>query len=285
MPISGTTRIVGIFGDPVAHSLSPRMQNAALQTAGIDAVYVPFHVTAAQLPDAIRAVRTLGLSGVNLTIPHKEAACKLVDELDPTAALIGAVNTVVHHQGRLSGFNTDGAGLLRAVREDLGIEVQGRRVLVLGAGGAARAAVVSLAGAGAAWIGIANRGVARATDLVADLAPKVGGTALAAYPLGAGLIDQLTGAVDLLVNCSAVGLKAEAFAFPVEHCVRRGGAVYDTVYGRGPTPLVASARAAGLAAADGLGMLAGQGEEAFRLWFGTPPPAAVMKRALQTAGS
>ena len=116
MAISGTTRIVGIFGDPVEHSLSPAMHNAALLKAGIDAVYVPFHVTPSQLFYAIDAIRALGMVGVNLTIPHKEAACALVDELDPLAALAGAVNTVVNRGGRLWGFNTDVAGLLQAVQ-------------------------------------------------------------------------------------------------------------------------------------------------------------------------
>lgn len=282
MPITGSTRIVGIFGDPVAHSLSPLMQNAALRAAGIDAVYVPFHVTAAQLGDAVRAVRSLRLVGVNLTIPHKEAACSLVDELDPAAALIGAVNTVVQRDGRLIGCNTDGIGLLRAIREELGIDIRGKRVLVLGAGGAARAAVVSLAGAGAAWLGLANRTPQRAENLLAELAPKLAGTAFAALPLEPGLASRLGEGVDLLVNSSAVGLKGEVFGFSVACCLRAGGAVYDMVYGRNPTPLVRSARAAGFPAADGLGMLIGQGEEAFRLWFGDFPPAGCMRAALES---
>ncbi|MCM2265252.1 MAG: shikimate dehydrogenase [Desulfuromonadales bacterium] len=285
MPITGSTRIVGIFGDPVVHSLSPLMQNAALQAAGIDAVYVPFHVTPAQLRDAIRAVRALGLTGVNLTIPHKEAACCLVDDLDPMAALIGAVNTIVHRDGRLLGCNTDGLGLLRAIREDLGLDVRGKRILVLGAGGAARAALVSLSGAGAAWVGVANRTPARAEKLVMELAPKLEGTAFAAYPLEPGLAALLENGVDLVINSSAIGLKGEVFALPIERCVCPGGAVYDMVYGCGPTPLVAAARSAGLAAADGLGMLAGQGEEAFRLWFSVPAPAGVMRAALERRGS
>lgn len=281
MPISGNTRIVGIFGDPVAHSLSPLMQNAALQSAGIEAVYVPFHVTPAQLCDAVRAIRALGLVGVNLTIPHKETACRLVDELDPTAELIGAVNTIVNCDGRLCGYNTDGSGLLRAIDGELGVDVRGQRVLVIGAGGAARAAVVALAKAGAAWVGVVNRTPERAERLVASLALKFAGTAFAVLPLAAGLADRLESRADLLVNSSAIGLKGEPFAFPVEHWVRPGGAVYDMVYGCEPTPLVVSSRAAGLNAADGLGMLAGQGEEAFRHWFGVLPPPGIMRAVLE----
>lgn len=281
MPIVGTTRIVGIFGDPVAHSLSPLMQNAALQAAGIDAVYVPFHVTPTQLCDAVQAIRSLGILGVNLTIPHKEKGCAMVDELDPTAALIGAVNTIVQRNGRLIGFNTDGLGLLRGLREELGLALPGKRVLVLGAGGAARAAVVALAQAGVAWVGVANRTHERAVELLAALQPKIKGTAFAAVPL-AGLPELSEGPVDLLINSTSVGLQGEALAVPLERCVRSDGAVYDMTYGREPTPLVSLARTYGLAAADGLGMLAGQGAEAFRLWFETPAPAGVMRAALES---
>ncbi len=284
MPITGSTRIVGIFGDPVAHSLSPAMQNAALQKAGIDAVYVPFHVTPAQLCDAVCAVRALQISGVNLTIPHKEAVCPLLDELDPIATLTGAVNTIVNRDGRLCGYNTDGLGLLRAVAEDLGVDVRGRRVLVAGAGGAARAAVVALSRAGAAWIGVANRTLQRAEALIASLAPKLEGTALAALQLAADLPVRLGDGVDLLVNCSAAGLKGEALALPLELCMRPGGAVYDMIYGQATTPLVTAARAAGLPVADGLGMLVGQGEEAFRLWFAEPAPAGIMRTAIECLG-
>jgi shikimate dehydrogenase len=280
MPITGSTRIVGIFGDPVAHSLSPLMQNAALRLAGIDAVYVPFHVTPARLPGALAAIRSLGLVGVNLTIPHKEAACGLVDELDPAAALIGAINTVVHRDGRLLGYNTDAPGLLMAIGEALDLSVAGRRVLVTGAGGAARAAVLALAQGGAAWIGVANRTPERAERLTAELAPHFQGTAFAAFPLTAELPERLEAKADLLVNSSAAGLHGETLALRPEECVSAGGAVYDMVYATQATPLVAAARAAGLQAADGRGMLAAQGEEAFRLWFGQPAPAGVMRAAL-----
>lgn len=285
MPITGTTRIVGIFGDPVAHSLSPLMQNAALRAAGIDAVYVPFHVTAAQLRDAVCALRALNILGVNLTIPHKEAACALVDELDPSAALIGAVNTIVNRDGRLLGCNTDAPGLLRALREELGVDPAGRRVLVAGAGGAARAAAVALAQTGAAWVGVANRTVTRAEQLVADLAPRLQGTTFAALSLAADLPMHLDEPIDLLVNSTAAGLRGETLPFAPGACVREGGAVYDMVYGREPTPLVAAAAAAGVSAADGLGMLAGQGEEAFRLWFGTEPPKDLMRATLESVVS
>lgn len=143
MKLTGSTKVLGIFGDPVAHSRSPHMQTAALTAAGIDAVYVPFHVSAERLQDAVRSIVALELHGVNLTIPHKEAVCALLDELDEDARLIGAVNTVVRCKDRLVGYNTDAPGLLNALRDDLQFDPEGRRVLVLGAGGAARAAFVA----------------------------------------------------------------------------------------------------------------------------------------------
>jgi shikimate dehydrogenase len=279
MTITGTTRVVGIFGDPVAHSLSPRMHNAVFSATGLDAVYVPFHVTASQLRDAVQAIRTLGLVGVNLTIPHKEAACALVDELDPAAVLIGAVNTIVNRHGRLFGFNTDGTGLLRALERELGMTVAGKRVLILGAGGAARAALVALAQAGAAWVGVANRTPARAEQLVVELAPRLPQTTLVALSLTG--VAALPDKVDLLINSSALGLHGEEpCSLPAGCLPGPGGAVYDMVYGEQTTALVAAAQAAGLVAADGRGMLAGQGEVAYSLWFGVEPPPGLMRAAL-----
>lgn len=281
MLITGTTRVVGIFGDPVAHSLSPRMHNAALAATGIDAAYVPFHVAPDQLAAAVQAIRALGITGVNLTIPHKEAACALVDELDPLAALIGAVNTIVNRAGRLYGYNTDGIGLIRALLSELGFRVDGKRVLILGAGGAARAALVALVRAGATQIGIANRTLSRAEKLVKELSPCLPGTVLSAYPLGPeGSISGLPGPVDLLVNTSAMGLHDDSWPLPLNRLVQPEGGVYDMVYREQATQLVQTAQAVGLAAADGRGMLAGQGEESFSLWFGVDPPPGVMRLAL-----
>jgi len=280
MQLSGNTTVVGIFGDPVAHSLSPRMQNAAIKACGLDAVYVPFHVTADQLCDAVAGIRALAIRGVNLTIPHKEAACELVDELDEQARLIGAINTIVNENGRLKGYNTDGVGLLNALKQELGVDAAGQRVLIAGAGGACRAAVVALAQARAAWIGIANRTTARASRLLEEVAPHFPGTAFAVYELSPALLNAGPEQVDLLINTSAVGLKGDAFDFQITGCVKPGGAVYDMVYAAKPTPMLCAAQAKGLATADGLGMLAAQGEAAFQLWFGRALERGVMRQAL-----
>lgn len=282
MAITASTRIVGLFGDPVAHSLSPLMHNAALAAAGIDALYLPFHVVPPALPAAIDSLRALRLVGVNLTIPHKESVLPLLDEVDPRAALCGAVNTIVNRDGRLVGYNTDGCGLLQSLRIDLGIEPAGRRILLVGAGGAARGALAALAGGGAAWVGIANRTIGRAAALCAALGASCPSTTLVPLPLDHRLPGLLKGGVDLLINCTSVGLHGDSHDWPFLDCLAPGGAVYDMVYGRAPTPLVSAARRAGIPAADGLGMLAGQGEEAFRLWFGVAPPAGVLRAALKS---
>lgn len=283
MQVSGKTDVVGIFGDPVAHSLSPRMQNAAIQASGLDAVYVPFHVTAVQLCDAVKAIRAMSLRGVNLTIPHKETSCDLVDELDASAQMIGAINTIVNDNGRLKGYNTDGPGLLRALKQELGCDVAGKRVLLLGAGGACRAALVALCQAKVAWVGIANRTGSRSKQLIEEFSAKFSGTAFAEYELGSSLLKTCDEPVDLLVNTTAVGLKGEDFGFPVVDCLKPSGTVFDMVYTPEPTILLAQARARGLAAADGLGMLAAQGEAAFALWFGQAPEPFVMRRALDVS--
>jgi len=280
MQLTGKTTVVGIMGDPVEHSLSPQMQNAAIKASGFDAVYVPFHVTATQLCDAVAGIRAMALRGVNLTIPHKEAACCLVDELDEQAALIGAINTIVNEDGHLKGYNTDGIGLLNALKQELGVDVAGRRVLLVGAGGACRAALVALCQAKAAWIGIANRTRERSLGLINELAPNFPGTAFAEYGLVPTLSIDCPEPVDLLVNTSAVGLKGETFGFMVTECVKPGGVVFDMVYASEPTELIREAQERELATADGRGMLSAQGEVAFQLWFGSEPKADVMRRAL-----
>jgi shikimate dehydrogenase len=263
MQLSGQTGVVGIFGDPVAHSLSPRMQNAAIKAGGLNAVYVPFHVTPDQLCDAVSGLRAMSLRGIN-----------------SNAETIGAINTIVNEDGRLKGYNTDGVGLLKALKLELDLDVAGKRVLFLGAGGACRAALVAACHAKAAWVGIANRTRQRSQKIIEELAPHFSGTAFAEYELAPGLSEACQEPVDLLVNTTAVGLKGETFGFSTSTCVKASGAVFDMVYASEPTALLVEARERGLLVADGLGMLAAQGEAAFELWFGCAPETGVMRQAL-----
>ena len=283
MNVTGKTKVVGLFGDPVKHSLSPQMQNAAISELGLNAVYVPFHVTPTRLSDAIQGVRAMGLSGINLTIPHKESALSMVDEIDESAQKIGAINTIVNRDGSLCGYNTDGIGLLKALKQDLGLCLEGNRVLVIGAGGACRAAMCALAEAGAEWIGVANRTQQRASELVEMMAEKFSGTTFADYLYGDSLSDAMPHPIDLLINTTPIGLNGQSFDLDLKAIMRSKGAVYDMVYGSRSTPLVCLAHQHNLAAADGLGMLIGQGEAAFRLWFGIDPPQGVMRQALVEA--
>lgn len=280
MNLRGTTQVFGILGDPVAHSLSPVMQNEALRQAGIDGVYVPFRVRREDLQAALAGLRALGIKGVNVTIPHKEAVCALLDEVDPEARLIGAVNTIVHRDGRLTGHNTDGVGLLRALAEDLGFHPGRRRILILGAGGAARAALVALCRAGAEWVGVANRNPARAETLVGEIRPNFPGTTFASHGMEGEELNSSLGQADLVVNATSIGLKGEEFPFFPWAALSREAVIYDMVYARGGTPLVRTAGAKGFRAADGLGMLVAQGEAAFALWTGQPPPSGVMRRRI-----
>lgn len=285
MTICGTTRVLGIFGDPVHHSLSPLMQNHALSLLGIDAVYLPFHVRPEQLGAAVAGLRALNLLGVNVTVPHKEAVCAHLDELDPAARRIGAVNTIVHRDGRLIGYNTDAPGFLRSLQEDLDFQPLGRAILLLGAGGACRAALVALAQAGAARIQVANRHPHRAARLVAELGQNFGGTTFAHCSLEPAALGRALEGVDLVVNTSAVGLKGESFAGFPWAAVPANAALYDMVYGPGLTPWLSEGQVRGFPVAGGLGMLAGQGEEAFFLWTGQHPPFGAMRaRLLAAAG-
>lgn len=281
--ISGKTRILGIFGDPVAHSLSPLMQNAALRQAGIDAVYVPFHVRPEQLRGAVAALKALGIWGVNVTIPHKEAVLPLLDQVDKQAQLIGAVNTIVNRDGVLHGYNTDAGGFLDSLRSDLDFDPGGRRVLLLGAGGACRAALVALAEQGVAWLGIANRNLERAQKLIADFSLHFPGTTFAFLPLAEGQeLQKAVAEADLLVNTTSLGLHGEDIPLPWVFIPPKMR-IYDMVYRQGGTPLYRRAEDQGLLVTDGLGMLAAQGERAFYLWTSQKAAPGLMKDRLLTA--
>lgn len=283
MKISGASRVLGIFGDPVSHSLSPVIQNAALEEAGIDAVYVPFHVRPPELESAVSALRALDIGGVNVTIPHKETVCRYLDEIEPEAQQIGAVNTIVNRSGSLLGCNTDGRGFIRALEDDLGFTPKGKTILFLGAGGACRAGVVALCRAGAARVGIANRTRRRARDLVEEFSALFPETRLMDIAWDFHPDSELAAfcpEVDLIVNSTSVGLEAEPAPELPWSGIPQATRFYDMVYSRDDTPFVKQAAKHGHRCSDGLGMLVGQGEIAFELWTGAPPPYGVMKRRI-----
>ena len=283
--LSGKTKVVGIIGHPVSHSLSPVMHNAAFQALGLDWVYVPFAVAPGELSRAVAGMKALGLAGFNVTIPHKVAILPLLDRISPEAELIGAVNTVSLKDGLLTGFNTDGIGLLAALSGKLGFSAAGRSVLLLGAGGAARSALAALSGAGAARIEVANRSPEKARELLRLMAGRAGATLLAACSLQRLSEREFLKDFDLIVNTTSVGMAGDDFPGLELSGLKPGLAVYDMVYAPPLTPLLASARALGIPSANGLGMLVAQGEAAFAIWTGAEAPAGCMERALAPCGS
>jgi shikimate dehydrogenase len=280
MRINGKTKVLGIIGHPVAHSLSPVMHNAAIEALGLDYVYVPFPVAPEDLSTAVSGLRSLGVSGFNVTIPHKTAVMPLLDRISHEAELCGAVNTVKLENGLLVGFNTDGAGLLKSLRDDLDFEPAGAVVLILGAGGAARGALASLCTAGASRIIVANRTRERAETLVETFRDGFGNVSIHIIPLEAGSLEENLKDTDLLLNTTSVGMSGSSFEGLNLAFMGRRGMVYDMVYSPSETRLLADARRNGLACANGIGMLAAQGELAFTIWTGVKPPQGLMKGSL-----
>jgi shikimate dehydrogenase len=262
--INGHTKIFGILGRPVAHSLSPVMHNAAFRHLGINAVYVAFPVT--DLASAVSGLRGLAIGGASVTIPFKEEIIPLIDELDPRAAEIGAVNTLVNRDGRLIGSNTDWLGAVTALTAKTSL--QGRHVLILGAGGASRAIAYGVIQAGGR-VSLTDVDQARATALVKDL----GGEAIPLHTVG-------DCPATILVNATPVGMTPDVDGIPIDpDLLGRFEVVMDIVYQPLETRLLREAKTRGAAAIDGLQMLIHQGAAQFELWTGREAPAAVMARA------
>jgi shikimate dehydrogenase len=276
MGITGRTAVYAIIGHPVGHSLSPPIYNRAFAVTGRDAVFIAFEVAPADLPVAVAGMRALGLRAFMVTIPHKERMAALLDGLDPSAALTGAVNAAMPGaDGRWRGYNTDVAGVRHAL-ERAKFDPIGRTAVVLGAGGAARAAVVALAEAGAARIRVLNRTPERAVSLVADLAPQLA-TSLAAGPLAAAALA----AADLVVNTTTLGMSPQLEESPVPpQAIPAGATVLDAIYRPRETALLRAAAARGARVAYGADWLVGQAAAAFRLWTGEEAPIAEMAAAL-----
>jgi len=268
-----------LLGDPVAHSVSPAMHNAAFRVLGLSGCYTARRVPPECLAEAVAELRRAEYRGANVTIPYKEAALSLVDDVAPDAAAIGAVNTIVRDGARLHGDNTDAAGLLAALEGDLGIVPYGLRILLLGAGGAARAAAAALLSHGPASLTIYNRDRARAERLATTMGARYGGRVRAASHAEA-LVEGAD--VDLIVNATSAGL--DCVSLPLDGLQpRSGAALYDMVYTPTPTPLMRELAARGTTVADGLSMLVAQAAASFALWTGQTPPTDVMRAAAREA--
>jgi shikimate dehydrogenase len=275
--IGSRTGLVGVLGHPVAHSLSPRIHNAAFRAQGVDLVYLAFDVPLARLSEAVRGLVALGFRGANLTIPHKEAMLALLDDVDPVAARVGAVNTIVNDQGRLVGYNTDIGGFSAVVRGLSPQGAQGLTCFVAGAGGAARAVVGALMKDGARAIHVHNRTHERAVALCLQAA----WSDVPCLPVTDDQAAEAARGSDLIVNATSLGLnpavKESAVAVDILHSHH---VVIDLVYGAGPTTLVREAKERGAIAVDGREMLVMQAAESYELWTGLQAPLDVMRHSI-----
>ncbi|MEM2081334.1 MAG: shikimate dehydrogenase [Candidatus Bathyarchaeia archaeon] len=277
MVISGKTRVCGVIGDPIAHTLSPTIQNAAFSHLKLDFVFLAFRVKSADLESAMRGMRGLGIHGLNVTMPHKGAVIKHLDQLDSTVQFLGSANTVLNKDGKLLGFNTDGVGALKALQEN-GVKLYDKKVLLLGAGGAAKA----IAFAFAEEIGelvILNRAAEKAAELAAALnrvfGKKIVGGALSPHAVQQNLQDA-----DILVNATSVGMHPNVNQSLVQpQWLRPDLAVMDIVYNPVETKLAKDAKVAGAKVISGVEMLIHQGAASFEIWTGCPAPVEVMRQA------
>ena len=285
---------LGIIGFPIGHSISPVFQQAALDCCAIPARYRAYNVHPEDVAAFVAELRLPAILGINVTVPHKEAVIPFLDNLDDWAAEAGAVNTIVHRRGRLTGYNTDGYGFLRALREGAGFDPAGSRALILGAGGAARGVVLALAREKVAQLTIANRTAGRA-EILARLAQSRG-VAAAALPLPATAnpdpaLAAAARQADLIVNCTTIGMahgpQADGVPLPWQ-LLAPGALVYDLVYNPPQTRLLGEAAQAGIATLGGIEMLVYQGAAAFELWLERPAPVpemlAAATRAMQNRG-
>ncbi len=275
--ISGKTRLCGIIGDPIEHTMSPVMHNAVFRQMGVDYLYVPFKVKQGELAKAIDGMKALNIRGLNVTIPHKVAVIQFLDKLDHLAEKIGAVNTIVNDDGVLTGYNTDGAGFLQALLEG-GIEPKEKNIVILGAGGASRAISFSLADRGAHLV-ILNRRLE--LDWAEELASRISQTfskKVDALELNRKNLARVLDRADIVVNATSMGMTPNINETPVtSDLLKPDLTVFDIVYNPIKTRLLREAEAAGARAISGLDMLVGQGALAFEKWTGLKAPIELMR--------
>ena len=275
MRISGTTTLVGVIGNPVKHSLSPAILNAAFREAEMDWVYTAFETPEEKLSDAIRGVSAMGIAGLSVTMPHKAKICSLLDEISESAQTLGAVNCIVNDAGKLKGHNTDGDGFLDAVNHDAGVNVTDKKVLVIGAGGSARSIIHSLGKAGVGEVVVINRTKEKALDAV-KLAGPVG------RYVEESEISEVVSEADLVINATPIGMSdiENTTNFPIEpNLLSKGQLAVDLIYHPISTPWLEALKNREVEAHGGLSMLIFQAARAFKLWTGKEAPVEVMRKA------
>jgi shikimate dehydrogenase len=278
MTITGKTRVCGVIGDPIEHTLSPIMHNAAFEALNLDYVFLAFKVKPPEVANAVAGMRALNIRGLNVTMPHKSTVMNFLDRIDLSAQIIKSVNTILNKESTLFGFNTDGAGALKALREN-GVEPKGKKVLLLGAGGAARAIAYTMAKE-ADELAVLNRTVKPAKEL-ARLLEKTANKKIAAGSLAPAEIQHNIQDADILINATSVGMKPKLDESPVPpKFLRRNLAVMDIVYNPLETKLAKDAQAAGAKVVSGVEMLIFQGAASFEIWTGKSAPFEVMRKAV-----
>ena len=278
------TAKLGIIGFPISHSISPLFQQAALDHCGIDATYRAWEVQPDSVADFMKGLRSPDVSGINVTVPHKESVIPHLDEVDDWATAAGAVNTIVNRDGRLTGHNTDGTGFLRALQDASNFDPRGRRVLVLGAGGAARGVVLALIRQGVGEITVANRTVARAERL--SQIAQDNGIVAHAIPLEGDTFSAAAHSAELIVNSTTMGMThgPDEHGTPLRYeQIPPTVLVNDLVYNPLETPLLREAARAGASSLGGINMLVYQGAASFEMWTGREAPVDVMLKAATKA--
>lgn len=283
--ITGHTRLVGLFATPIRHSVSPMIHNKAFETLGIDAVYLAFDLGEKDLSTAIASIKSLDMLGANLSMPHKMAAVPMMDELSEAAQLIGAVNTILHQDGKLIGHNTDGIGFMSSLKVK-GIEVLQKKITVIGAGGAATAIIVQAALDGVKEIAVFNRKddfFQKIQNKLAVISKKTG-CDIQLYDLAdQKQLAQEVAESRLLVNATGVGMSPQLAATPIEDfsIIHSDLAVYDVIYTPRETRFLKQAKERGVVTSNGLGMLLYQGAAAFELWTGQKMPIEVVQPIIE----
>jgi len=278
--INGSTKLTGILGSPIEHSVSPQMHNAAYSKLGLNYCYLPIPVRPEDLEKSLEGIRILGFVGVNVTIPHKEAVIIHLDEVTKIARLIGAANVILNQEGRLVGYNTDGPGFIDSLREDAGFDVAGKRAVILGAGGGAKAAAMMLAQDKIKNLVISDLVYEKAENLCEyinshfEIAPY-------ACPSKGNELRRVIENCDLLINATPVGMHPKMNECPIDddYKIPKTAVVYDLVYNPLETKLLKLAKANGAKAISGIGMLVRQGALAFSLFTEEEPPIEIMKEA------
>jgi shikimate dehydrogenase len=284
--ITGKTRIAGLFGWPVSHSLSPQMHNAAFECLGLNMCYLPFPVRPGDLQKAMDGIRAMSFAGVNITIPHKIKAIELVDQLSPEALATGAINTVVNNRSHLTGYNTDIYGITTAIKNCSRESMEGKKAIIAGAGGSARAAAYAMALAGCREIYVVNRTLPRAEELCHVLKNSLQISMLSGCTFTPGKLSDLgnlagSPEVSIFINATPLGLAGETGLFPEIINSKHKPVICDLVYSPKGTSLSKEARQKGLPTVDGLSVLVYQGAKSFELWTRLKAPVDVMMKVVK----